>query len=145
MRSVLSLGALAIGDVAADTPVAREAPRFVEHRDARNGNIAYAAVGGAAGQLKIPEREVRVHGGSVLAPGFFIGLDVRNFPARLADFRTRRRRVGEPLGELLASEAMLGVGLPVDVEGELHEGAKARFARAKLLLGMAAPRTEFTE
>src|SRR4029079_3650985 len=40
----------------------------------------------------------------------------------------RRRRVGKARGELLAYKAMLCVGLPVDVEGEVHEGAKALLA-----------------
>jgi hypothetical protein len=57
-------------------------------------------------------------------------------PARLAELRASSRRIGEVPGKLLAGEAMLGVGLPVDVsKGELQECAEALFARPQRLLG----------
>ena len=40
---------------------------------------------------------------------------------------------------------MLGVGLPVDVEGELHEGMEALFARAQRVRGTPAQRAELAE
>ena len=61
----------------------------------------------------------------VLAPGLCVRLQVRHIPARLTDLRVRRRRVGKALREFLVGKAMLRVGLPVHVEGELHEGPKA--------------------
>ena len=85
MRPVLRLGALALGDVAADTAVAHEAPDLIERRDAGNGDVARAAVRSRAGELEIPEWQVRVERGPVLAPSLFIGLDVRDLPAGLAD------------------------------------------------------------
>ena len=78
MSSVLRLGALALGDVAADTAVAHEAPNPIERRDAGNGDVARAAVRSRAGELEIPEWEVRVERRPVLAPSLFIGLDVRD-------------------------------------------------------------------
>ena len=140
---MLRLGALALGDVAADTPVAHEAPDFIEHRDAGHGDVARAAVRSRAGELEIPEWEVRVERGPVLAPSLFVGLDVRDLPAGLADLGSGCRRVGQPFGKFLASEAMLGVGFPVHVEGELHEGAEALLARAERVRGTPAARTEF--
>jgi hypothetical protein len=74
--------------------------------------------------------EVRVERGPVLAPSLFVGLDVRDLPAGLAELGAACRRVGQPFGKLLPREAMLGVALPVHVEGELHESAEALLARA---------------
>ena len=145
MRPVLRLGALALGDVAAHTPVAHEAPDFIERRDPGNGDVARAAVRSRPGEFEVPEWEVRVERGPVLAPGLFIGLDVRNLPAGLADLGSARRRVGQPFGKFLASEAMLGVAFPVHVEGELHERAEALLARAERLPGAPTSRAELGE
>ena len=82
---------------------------------------------------------------AVLAPGLFVGLDVRDLPAGLAELGSACRRVGQPFGKFLPREAMLGVGLPVHVEGELHECAEALLARAERVLGTPAPRTELAE
>src|SRR4029453_5358668 len=76
VRLVLPLGALALGDVAADAPVAHEAPDLVERRDAGYGDVARATVRSRPGELEIAEGKVRVERGAVLAPGLFVGLDV---------------------------------------------------------------------
>src|ERR1700687_4290255 len=129
MLPVFRLGALALGDVAADTPVAHEAPDLIERRDAGNGDVARRAVRSRPGELEVPKWEVRVERGPVLAPRLFVGLDVRDLPAGLADLGTACRRVGQSFGKLLPRDAMLGVSLPeVHVEGELYEGAEALFA-----------------
>src|ERR1700760_3522961 len=78
---------------------------------------------------------MRVEHLTVLAPCFFVNVDVRQFPARLAEVETRRRAVLDPFGQFLPDKAMLSVGLPVDVEGELQEGAKAFLAVAECFLG----------
>jgi hypothetical protein len=145
VRPVLRLGALALSDVAADAPVAHEAPAFIEHRNPGNGNVARAAVGSWARELEIPEREMRVHCGAVPTPSVLVRLHIWDFPARLADLRAGRRRVGEAVGELLTGKAMLRVGLPVHVERELHESAEALVARAKRVLGAPPSRAEFAE
>src|SRR6266542_4742741 len=75
-----------------------------------------------------------IEGLAVLAPGPLVRLEVRYFPASLADFRARRRRVSQRFSKFLADEAMLRVALPVHVERELNEGAKALFAVAQPLL-----------
>jgi hypothetical protein len=145
MRPVLRLGALALGDMAADTPIPHEAPDLIERRDAGHGDIARAAVRSRAAELEIPEWEVCVERGPVLAPSLFIGLDVRDLPAGLADLGAACRRVGQPFGKLLPREAMLGVGLPVHIEGELHQGAEALLARAERLPGAPTSRAELGE
>src|SRR4029453_11394235 len=142
---VLRLRALALGDVAANTAVAHEAPDLIERRDAGNGDVARASVRSRAGELEIPEWEVCVERGPVLAPSLFIGLDVRDLPAGLADLGAACRRVGQPFGKLLPREAMLGVGLPVHIEGELHQGAEALLARAERLPGAPTSRAELGE
>src|SRR5215468_6199323 len=142
---MLGFGALAVRDIAADTAVADEAPDLVEHWDARDGDIARAAVRGRAGKLEIPEREVGVERGPVLAPSLFVGLDVWDLPPRLAELRSRCVRVGQPFGEFLTREAMLGVALPVHVEGELHQRAEALLARTERPPGAPAPGTELAE
>ena len=64
----------------------------------------------------------------VLAPSLRVRLQVGHFPPCLADFRARRRRVCKAFGEILTDEAMLRIGFPVHVEGELYQGAKALLA-----------------
>ena len=86
---VLRLGALALGDVPPDAPVADELPGFIEHGHSGHGHVALAAVGGGARQLEIAEGQMRVQHRAVLAPRLFVRLEVRNFPARLADLRVR--------------------------------------------------------
>ena len=88
---------------------------------------------------------MRIHRCTVLAPSLFVGLDVRDLPAGLAEFGSACRRVGQPFGKFLPREAMLGVGLPVHVEGELHESAEALLARAERLLCTPASPTELGE
>ena len=53
-----------------------------------------------------------------------IWFQVGHFPAGLAYLGAGRGRVGKTLREFLAHKAMLCIGLPVHVNGELHEGAK---------------------
>src|SRR6202007_3104757 len=122
---------LAFGGVPRDAPVADEAPRFVKHRQARDGYVALAAVGGRSRELEVPERQVGIEGFPVLAPGFRVRLQVGHFPPRQTDFKPQRRRVCKAFGELLTSEAMLRIGFPVHVERELYERAKALLAVAK--------------
>ncbi len=131
-------GSLTFGDVPPDTPVADEAPRLVKHRQPRHGDVALAAVGRRPHELEITEREVGIECLPVLAPGLCVRLQVRHFPARLTDLGARHRRVGKPLRELLAGKAMLRVALPVHVEGELHEGAKALLALPQRFFGPLA-------
>src|SRR4029077_10095235 len=122
---------LALGDVPRDASVADEAPRLIKHRQARNRYVALAAVGGGSRELKVTERQVGLEGLPMLAPGLRVRLQVGYFPPRLADFRARRRRVCKAFGELLTGEAMLRIGFPVHVEGELYERAKALLAVAQ--------------
>ena len=82
---VLVLRALALGDVPPDAPVADELPGSIEHGHSGHGHVALAAVRGGARQLEIAEGQVRVQHRAVLAPRLFVRLEVRNFPARLAD------------------------------------------------------------
>ena len=65
------------------------------------------------------------------APALFIGLQIGHLPAPLADLGDRR--LGQGVGELLPGEAMQRVGLPVHIEGELHQRAKSLFAIAQRL------------
>ena len=69
----------------------------------------------------------------MLAPSLGVRLEIRHFPASLADFGARPGRVRQPFGKFLAGEAMLRVALPVNVEGELNERTKARLAGAQLI------------
>src|ERR1700752_1102477 len=116
---------LALGDVPRDAPVADEAPRLIKNRQARDRYVALAAVGGRSRELEVTERQVGLEGLAVLAPGLRARLHVWPFPPCLADFRARRRRVCKAFGDLLTDEAMLRIGFPVHIEGELHERAKA--------------------
>ena len=145
VRAALRLGELAVGDMAADAAVADEPPEFVEDRHPGNRHVALAPVGRRTRELEILEREMRVERGPVPAPSLFVGLEVRNFPSRLADLRAGRRRVSEPVPELLAGKTVLRIGLPVHVEGELHESAEALSARAKRVLGAPSSRGELAE
>src|SRR6476469_9468899 len=129
---------LALGDVPRDASVADEAPRLIKHRQARNRYVALAAVGGGSRELKVTERQVGLEGLPMLAPGLRVRLQVGYFPPRLADFRARRRRVCKAFGKLLTGEAMLRIGFPVHVEGELYERAKALLAVAQRLFGPLA-------
>ena len=89
--------------------------------------------------LQIAERQVRVERLTVLAPAFFVNVEVRHFPAPLAEFGTRQRAVGDPLREILPDKAMLSVGLPVDIkEGVPLRRAKAFLALAECPLGTFA-------
>src|SRR5262245_18959950 len=90
---MLRLGSLALRDISANTAVTHEAAVFIERRNAGNGYIPLAAVRRRTGQLKIPERKVRVDHGPVLAPSLLVRLYVRDLPARLTDFGSRYGRV----------------------------------------------------
>ena len=129
---------LALRDVPPDAAVAGEAPVFIKDRQPRDGYVALATVGRRSRELEVTERQVRVKRLPMLAPGFCIGLQIGHFPARLAELGAPRRSIDNAFGELLTSEAMLRVALPVHVERELHERAKALLARAELLLGPLA-------
>ena len=71
-------------------------------------------------------------------PGVLVRLEVGHLPAGLADLGPGQWRVGHARRELLPREAVLGVRFPVDVKGQLHERAKALFARLQSLLGVRA-------
>src|ERR1700751_5261278 len=64
------------------------------------------------------------------APSLSIRFEVRHFPPGFANFGGPRNVISK----LLTDNAMLRVGLPVPVERELDEGAKARLAFAQLFL-----------
>src|SRR5712672_2408484 len=131
---------LALGDVPRDTPVADEAPRLIKHRQARNRYVALAAVGGGSRELKVTERQVSLEGLPVRTPSLRVRLQVGHFPPCLADFRVRRRRVCKAFGELLTDKAMLHIGFPVHIEGELYQCAKALLALAERFFGPPALR-----
>ena len=85
MRPVLGLGELALGNVPPDAAVADEAPGF-RTPAFRNGHVALAPSG--AGRASSKSRKGKcVQRRAVLAPPVFVRLQVRNFPARLADLR----------------------------------------------------------
>src|SRR6185312_10219283 len=111
---------LALGDVPRDAPVADEVPRLVKHRQTRDRYVALTAVGGRSRELKVTEREVSVEGLPVFSPSLRVRLQIGHVPPRLADFRGWRVR--KTFGEILADEAVLRIGFPVHVEGELYEG-----------------------
>jgi len=127
------LGSLAFGNIAPDPAIAGEAPCLIERRQPRDGNITLVAIWRRPRELEIAKREVGVERLPVCAPSLRVRLHVWHFPARLSDLRPRRRRFRKAFSVLLAGEAMLCVGLPVHVEGELHEGAKALLALAQRL------------
>src|SRR5258705_6765503 len=131
---------LALGDVPREAWVAEEAPRLIKHRQARNRYVAFAAVGGGSRELKVTERQVWLVGLPVLTPGLRVRLQVGHFPPCLADFRARRRRVCKAFGELLTDKAMLRIGFPVHVEGELYQCAKALLALAQTQFSLFAVR-----
>ncbi len=70
------LHSFALGDLPAQTAVADEAPRLVEHRQPRNGPVPLAAVGLRARKLEIAEWQMGVERLPMLAPGLFVGLQV---------------------------------------------------------------------
>src|SRR5262245_23849252 len=123
-----------LGDVAPYTAVPDKPSRSVEYRQPRDGHIALATVGRRSRKLEVSEWQMGIEGLAVLAPGLLVRLEVRHFPPSLADFGAGRWRVSQPFGKLLANEAMLRVALPVHVERELDEGAKALLAPAQLFL-----------
>ena len=84
---------LSLGDVPPHASVADKASRLVKDRQPRDRHIALAAVGRRPRELEVPERQVGIEGLAMLAPGLSVRLEVRQFPASLADFGARRRRV----------------------------------------------------
>src|SRR5580704_4384726 len=96
--------------------------------------VALATFRGGPNELEIAERQVRVKCLTVAPPGIFVWLQVGHLPASPAELGVSVRRIAETFGELLPDEAMLRIGLPVDLEGELHERAKALLALAQRLL-----------
>src|SRR5208283_3890655 len=118
------LDSFALGGIPRDAAVSDEAPLLIEHRQARGGHVALATVLHRPRQLEITERKVRVERLTVTPPGFFVRRQVGQFPTRLANLGARRRRVAETFG-VKPDEPMLCIGLPVDLEGEFHESAKA--------------------
>ena len=121
-------GALTVRNVAPDPAIAHEASSLVKDGQPRHGHVALAAFGGRPRELEIAERQVRVKRLPVLAPAFFVRLQIGHLPARLADFRDRM--VSQRVSELLSDEAMLRVRFPVHLKGELHQGPKALLALA---------------
>ena len=77
---------------------------------------------------------MRIQGLAVLAPTLCVGLEARHFPARFTDFGSQQSCLSVPFAKLLLDDAMLGVGLPVHVEGKLDEGTKALLALPQLVL-----------
>ena len=128
-----ALVASAPGDVAADAAVAEELARGAEHRLAADREKALLAVGIDAADLEITERLARIEGGPMRCPAGGVRVNRRQLPARSSEHRRARRTM--LLGMRGASHAMLAVGLPVEVRGELDQAAKARFALAQRLLG----------
>ena len=96
--------------------------------------MAFAAVGRGSRKLEVTEWQVGIERLAVLAPSLGVRLEVRHFPPSLADLGAQRRRVRPALQQTPADKAMLRVALPVHVEGELNEGAKALLAIAQLFL-----------
>src|ERR1700730_21015 len=111
-----------------DAAVADKMSLLVKYRQPRDRHVALPAVRRRSSELEIPEWQVGIEYLTVLAPDLSVRFQVGHFPASLADLGARRRRVSKAFGELLADETMLRVGLPVQVEGELDERAKALLA-----------------
>ena len=137
--SKLGFNRFAIADVATDSAVAPEAAGFVEGRDAARAQPGIA-LGPAAQILDIAERNMRLE-------DLPMGLDHLRIDARCHEFATGLAVV--PLGrnpdQLLdvrgePSEPVLRIRLPEPVRGGHREIAKALFAQAQGLLGVAAGR-----
>src|SRR5207253_1385861 len=125
-----------LGDVAPDAAIAKELARRPEHRLAADREEALLAIGVDAPDLEIAERPSPVEVGAVRRPAGGVGMDRGDFPARLADDRLARRSVF--VGVRRASDAVLGVGLPVEIRRQLRQAAKARFALAHHTFGLLA-------
>ena len=123
-------------DVAPDAAVAKELARRPEHRLAADRQEALLAIGVNAPDLEIAEWPSRVEMCAVRRPAGGVGMDRRDFPARLADDRLARRAMS--LGVRRAPDAVLDVGLPVEVGRQLRQAAKARFALAHHTFGLLA-------
>src|SRR5438270_2698505 len=132
-RAKGAVRASAPGDVAADAAVAEELARGAEHRLAADREKALLAVGIDAADLEITERLARMEAGAMPRPTGRVRVNGRQLPARLADHRRARRTM--LLGMRSAGDAMVAVGFPIEVRGELDQAAKARFALAQRLLG----------
>src|SRR5208282_4781792 len=125
--------ALALADVAADTAVADESSGLVKRGHAGHRHVPLAPFRRRARKLEVAEREMGIERRAVLAPGFLVRLEIRNLPARLADLGTVRWSIDESIAKFLPSETMVLVALPIHVEGELDEHAKALLAHAQLV------------
>ena len=125
------LGALVVGDVAADAAVAAEAAFGVEHRLAADRKPAAAAVGRRTLHLEIAERLVALELRAMPLPVGLGQVERRLVPAAPAeiDGSVEAGLLGEPFRH--EGEAKLGVLLPVPVGRELGEFPKALLAAAK--------------
>src|SRR5207248_11182310 len=90
-------------------------------------------VGVAAADLEAPDRVLGAWGGPRRCPACGGRVNRRQLPERSSEHGRARRNM--LLGMRGASHAMVAVGLPVEVRGELDQAAKARFALAQRLLG----------
>jgi hypothetical protein len=121
---LLRLGALVLRDVAPDAPIAQKATVFVEDREPGHGHMARAAVrpwDGPARSRGTADARQASRGAGARLPRPARGTAP---PSASCRFRSRGRGVEQGRGEILPREAMLGVGLPVHVEGQLHQRAK---------------------
>ena len=118
----------ALGDVGGNPTITLECARAVEHGVAAHRKMMFGTVRANARELENAERQVRLERLPMRLPTRLVRRKGWCFPAALAND-------GVPclayIGILIPGplhDAMLGVGLPVEVGGHLGQVAKARFA-----------------
>ncbi len=91
-----------------------------------------------ARELEVAERQMRVERRAVRRPAGHVRVGRRHLPARLAEALPSRDHGAVLAGVGGLHHAVLGVGLPVEVGGELGEAAEALLALAHDLLRQLA-------
>src|SRR6185436_9259626 len=102
--------------------------------------MADFATGHAAGKSETAHRAVRIHRFPVGPPSLFAGRDRWNFPADPSRVFVARHRPAKRLAVLHHHEAMLAIGLPVEIRGQRGQRAEALLGFPQRQFGAAAVR-----